>query len=74
MSSTESYRLGFIPVLPHQKVPNAYKAALLEREDRGLRDGGIFGSGGTPKQAARSLLLARRRIRQPLVAKATGQA
>ena len=42
MTVSESYRLGFIPLSPDQQVPPAYRAALLEREDRGLRDNTVF--------------------------------
>lgn len=41
-----AYDLGFIPLPNKTPIPPIYRAALLEREDRGLREGGahhIFG-------------------------------
>jgi len=67
-------QMAFQLAISQRNVALVFWDRLRDDAGTGLRDGGIFGSGGAPKQAARSLLLARRRIRQPLVAKAAGQA
>jgi GH35 family endo-1,4-beta-xylanase len=66
-------QMAFQLAISQRNVALVFWDRLRDDAGTGLRDGGIFGSGGTPKQAARSLLLARRRIRQPLGAKDTGQ-
>ena len=67
-------QMAFQLAISQRKVALVIWDRLRDDAGVGLRDGGLFGAGGAPKQAARSLLLARRRIRQPLVAKATENA